>query len=165
MLIYLFKDGKGNRHIASEKEAHNKLRSLGNWERQDLKYLGACEDTISIRATDRREEAIQRIIKESEEVKNLDLQINVATLEENLKDVSLFTSRKSLIESSIRISVNKLGTPDDIPTPKDDQLRMKYMKYINESEKEEVDKLEPNSKIFPKDFSRVEHKFAGKEAE
>lgn len=165
MLIYIFKDGKGERYVASEKEAHNKIRNSGNWERQDLKYLGACEDIISIMAADRREEAIQRVIKESEEIKNLDLQINVATLEENLKDVSLFTSKKSLVESSIRISVNKLGTLDDIPTPKDDQLRMKYIKYINELEKEEVNKLEPDGKIFPKDFSRVEHKFAGKEAE
>lgn len=165
MLIYLFKDGKGIRHIASEREAHNKLRSLGNWERQDLKYLGACQDIISNRAMERREEAIQKVIKESEEIKNLDLQINVATLEENAKDISLYTSKKSLLESSIRISVNKLGTVDDIPTQKDDQLRMKYMKYINELEKTEIDKLEPDPKIFPKDFSRVEHKFAGKESE
>lgn len=165
MLIYIFKDGKGERYVASEKEAHNKLRNAGNWERQDLKYIGACEDTISTNAADRRVKALQKIVEESPDIKNIDLQIKVANLEEDLKNLSILESKRELLVNGVEISVNKLGTPDDIPTPKDDQLRMKYMKYINEFEKEEVEKLEPDYKIFPKDFSRVEHKFAGKEAE
>jgi len=161
MLIYIFKDGKNNRFVASENEAHKKIRNLGNWERQDLKYLGACENTITPNAANRREKAIEMVIKDSEDIKNLDLQIKVAELEENQKELTILTSKKTLLESSIRISINKVGTNDDIPTQKDDQLRLKFMKYLNELEKEEIDALIPDPKIIPKDFSRVEHKFNG----
>lgn len=167
MLIYIFKDGKDVRHVASEKEAHNKLRNLSNWERQDLKYLGTCEDTISTNASDRRQLALRKVIEESPEYKSIELQLKVATLEENNKDITILTPKKELVEMSIEAGINKLGLAGEPqPTRQDDINRGKYMKYISELEKEEIDKLEPNPKIFPKDFNRVDHKFnGGKEVE
>ena len=163
MLIYIFKDEKGLRHIASEKEAHSKIRNVGNWERQDLKYLGACEDTISKNSSERRALALRKVIEESPEYKTIELQLKVATLEGNNKDITILTSKKELVELSIEVSINKLGTPDSMPTQKDDLLRGKYLKYISEMEKEELDKLEPNPKILPKDFNRIDTTLTGSE--
>lgn len=164
MLIYIFKDGKDKRYVASEHEAHQKLRTLSNWERQDLKYMGACEDTISKNAQQRRQIALRKVIEESPEYKTVELQLKVATLEENNKDIPLLTSKKELMEMSIEASINKLGNPDSMPTAKDDLLRGKYLKYINDLETEEINNLNPDPKIFPRDFSRIEHRFGGKEA-
>lgn len=164
MLIYIFKGRDGKRLVASEKEAHNKLRTLSNWERQDLKYLGACEDTITANARDRREKALKMVIDESPEIKTLNLELKVATLEKKKKQIDLLNSKRELIEANIEASINKVGTLEDMPTQKDDIARAKYLKFIEQLYEAEIDALEPNSSIIPRDFSRVEHKFSGREA-
>lgn len=165
MLIYLFKDKDNKIHVASEREAHSKIRNLSNWERQDLKYLGACQDTISTNKEERKAKAMEMVINENQEVKNLETQIKIARLEGKEKEVEILISKRELAASYVEISVNKLGTPTDMPDKKDDINRSKYMKYINQLEEEEINKLKPDIKLIPRDFNRIQHSFGGKEME
>lgn len=161
MLIYIFEDKNQKRYVFSEKEAHQQIRNVGNWQRQDFKYIGACQDTIGSTNAERREKAKQILLQEDVNIRNLDLKIELAEAKELKEELKTLKMERAVFLSDIEVSLNKI----DSMTKKDDEVRTKFMKIIDRLQEEEVNNLTPDKSIVPKDFNRIGYSFTGNEAD
>lgn len=154
-MIYIFKDGKGNRHIFNESEAHSQIRNRGQWQRQDLVYLGGVNITtqnIQQANQERREKALLILIEEDKEIISLKSKLELATLKEEETNIKILQAEIKVLENDIQFRV---GITDGM-TSKVEKTIKEYIAITNRLEKEYIDNLEIDNKIIPRNFNGSE---------
>lgn len=160
MIIYLFRGADGIIETVNENTAHNWIRNRSQWQRQDLVYIGACDDA-NIKATQEnvKELARDKVFNELPKVKLIKDQIELAMLQKNevevkTKDVELRVLRGNFDEVIADRSGNVINDEHD-------KWRAAVMKANNSIIMNAINELKPDPKIIPRNFDKLTSNFSG----
>lgn len=162
MLIYLFKNPKGEIIETNELTAHNIIRNKNELSHQGMTYLGAIDDREVIKyAKEAKDIATESALNENPKIKRLKDEIKLAGLN---KDESL--AQKKELELSIETSefLSKVSKRDYDPNDEIDSIRIKIQNTQNKLVKEKMESLEANKTILPRNFKSLTSGFNGEES-
>lgn len=154
-MIYIFKDKENNRHVCNESQAHSQIRNRGQWQRQDLVYLGGVNITtaqIQQVNQERRETALNVLISEDKEMIALKSKLELANLKKEDTASKILEAEIKVLENDIQFRV---GITDGM-TLKVEKTVKEYVAIINRLEKEYINSLEVDNKIIPRNFNSAE---------
>lgn len=153
MLTYIFKDKDGLLHTMPEIQAHNEIRNKGRWQRQDLVYLGACDDApvrqakegLQARATD-------TVINSLPQVDTLNKQIKLAQMDK--KSTERLELERDVLISSVRANIDRSRT--EFISGEIDSINIKILKECQKQLDEAIATLQPDPKILPRNLDRLD---------
>ena len=162
-MIYIFKGANGDMVSQNEVGAYNEIYNKGNMQRQDLVYLGACDDRpLVAECKQHKNRAIETVIAQLPKVKLLEQEIQLATMD---KDEAVLTRKKleldiykGNIDAKVRDRTgNKISAEID-------EIMIAVQKEEKRLYDEAFANLVPNPSIKPRDFTAVTSNFGGDNA-
>ena len=157
MKIYLFKSANNEIVTMNETSAHNEMTNRGQWQRQDLKYIGACEDTTTKTLKELNDESLQEVIKTHPKVSKIYKEIRLAELNEEALQVEKKKIELDILTTDMQVSFKEFFSP----SPEIDELKALYLKAQQENLNKAYEMLVPDPNILPRNFNTLSSNFGG----
>lgn len=153
MQIYLFKGNDGKIQTLNENSAHNELRNKGSWQRQDLVYLGECDDTpLKDIQANLKNTAIEQVLSELPAVKLLNNEIELAKMNEDVDTEKRKTLELSILKGRLDGQVRDRS---QFISSEIDEIQSKIMVVENTIFDKAISELKPDPSKMPRNFNRL----------
>ncbi len=159
MIIYIFKGSKGDIQTLNEVGAHNELNNRGHWQRQDLVYLGACDDTpLKEEVKDLKTRAIEKVLAGLPQIKLAEQEVELAKLNDDVQLAQKKTLELDILKGGLE---SKIRDRSQFISSEIENLQIKVQKIENELYEEAFAKLKPDPTKKPRNFNNVTSGFSG----
>jgi hypothetical protein len=164
MLVYLFRGKNGEVEGVNESTAHNWIRNRGQWQRQDLVYIGAADDKpLTILQETIKEKARDAVFNALPAVQLLRDQMELAMVQKNEQEGKIKEIELRVLRGSFdAVIADRSG---NVINDEHDQWRGKVMKENNHMIAEAYKALVPDPKIIPRNFDKLTSNFSGEQAQ
>lgn len=166
MKIYIFKGSDGEKISMNEISAHNEIRNKGQWQRQDLVYLGVADNTKLAKDIEAmKNTALNNVIDGHSNVTLQKQKIELAKLTDNdntQQEIKRLELELSIIRGEIGATIKNNREFVSIEV---DKLINDVTKEHNRLAEEAFECLELDPKTYPRDFSSLTSNFGGEMSE
>ena len=158
MILYLFKDRNGKIEAMNERGANNEIRNKGTWQKQDLVYIGAGDDSnVKGRLAELNALSLVKITNKDEKIIKLLQERRLAELENDpitveKKDIEIEMQRNSLTSQMKEFFSS---------SPAIDTIKAEYLIEQQANLSVAYSEIIPDNKILPRNLNVVTSNFGG----
>lgn len=153
-MLYIFKSNNGDIEVVNERLAHNRIKNRGSWERQDMYFHGGVGEEVYNKClsliNEKKKEVKDTVFLATSQAKMLLDEIELAKMKKDeetlkIKEMELKIQRNNFDNVIKDRSGNEVNEEHD-------QWRNNIIIGVNKVTKEELNALEGDRKIVPRDM-------------